>query len=105
MPRSSSATDDSDFGDLPFNFDPDSFSRNLRRNLDLDTYRAGLRYSPMPTSDFLVSLIYGDAEEDRKLRDSLIPSSGVKRRIRAFRARRSTSIGQDRFNFTTRPGL
>jgi tetratricopeptide (TPR) repeat protein len=54
----------SEEGDLAFNFDPDFFSPNLKREIDLDTYRAGLRYSPLPSSDFLLSLIYGDLEDD-----------------------------------------
>jgi hypothetical protein len=55
---------DSDFGDLAFNFDPDSFSANARRDIDQDTYRAGLRYSPLPSSDFLLSLIYSDLRDN-----------------------------------------
>ena len=57
----------SDFGDLAFNFDPDFFSPNFDR-VRQDTYRAGLRYSPLPSSDFLVSFIYGDLKQ--KLTDS-----------------------------------
>jgi opacity protein-like surface antigen len=90
---------DSDFGDLPFNFDPDSFSRNLRRNLDLNTYRAGLRYSPVPTSDFLVSLIYSDAEEDRKLRDD--PSQFSQTKDQGIQSEAQYIYRTDRFNLTT----
>jgi tetratricopeptide (TPR) repeat protein len=59
----------SDFGDLPFNFDPDFFLPNLRREIDLDTYRAGVRYSPLPSSDFLLSLIYSDLQEKTNERE------------------------------------
>jgi tetratricopeptide (TPR) repeat protein len=50
-------------GDLAFNFDPDFFSPNSETEFDLDTYRGGLRYSPVPSSDFLLSLIYSDFEQ------------------------------------------
>ena len=56
----------SDLGDLAFNFDRNLFSRTSRRDIDQDTYRAGLRYSPLPSSDFLLSLIYGDLTDDFK---------------------------------------
>jgi len=54
---------DSKEGDLAFNFDPDDFSPNLARTLDQDIARAGLRYSPTPNSDLLVSFMYSDREE------------------------------------------
>jgi tetratricopeptide (TPR) repeat protein len=53
----------SEQGDLAFNFDPDSFSPNFDNEFDRDTYRVGLRYSPLPSSDFLASLIYSDFEQ------------------------------------------
>jgi tetratricopeptide (TPR) repeat protein len=53
----------SDQGDLAFNFDPDSFSPDFDNKFDRDTYRAGLRYSPLPSQDFLVSLIYSDFKQ------------------------------------------
>ena len=56
----------SDFGDLAFNFDPDFFSENLDQKFEQDTYRAGLRYSPLPSSDFLLSFIYSDLKNDVK---------------------------------------
>jgi tetratricopeptide (TPR) repeat protein len=40
-------------GDLRLNFDPDNFSNNRHRDLDQDTGRLGLRYSPSPSSDIL----------------------------------------------------
>ncbi len=56
----------SDLGDLAFNFDPDGFFPNLRRDIDQDTYRAGLRYSPLPSSDLLLSFIYSDLDDTSK---------------------------------------
>jgi tetratricopeptide (TPR) repeat protein len=52
----------SDEGDLRFNFDPDFFLEDFHREIDQDTYRGGLRYSPLPSSDFLLSFIYSDFE-------------------------------------------
>lgn len=63
----------SDQGDLALNYDLGSFSDTFRRDLDQDTYRAGLRYSPVPSSDFLVSLIYSDLKDTSK--DRSAPSS------------------------------
>lgn len=51
-------------GDLAFNFDPDAFDSDFERNLNQDIGRAGLRYSPTPNSDFLLSFIYSDREEE-----------------------------------------
>ena len=65
----------SEQGDLAFNFDPDSFSPNFDNEFDRDTYRAGLRYSPLPSSDFLVSLIYSDFKQ--KLTDSFDIPDGL----------------------------
>jgi tetratricopeptide (TPR) repeat protein len=56
----------SDQGDLEFAFDPDFFSENFDRNIDQYTYRTGLRYSPLPGSDFLLSFIYSDFKEKAK---------------------------------------
>jgi tetratricopeptide (TPR) repeat protein len=56
----------SNFGDLAFNFDPDAFSKNANREIDQDTYRAGLRYSPLPSSDFLLSFIYSELNDNFK---------------------------------------
>ena len=50
----------SEQGDLAFNFDPEFFNPDFIRSLDQSTTRAGLRYSPTPTSNFLVSYIYND---------------------------------------------
>ncbi|MHC4432729.1 MAG: TonB-dependent receptor domain-containing protein, partial [Planctomycetota bacterium] len=55
---------DSEEGDLALNFDPDQFLEESERTLDQDIARAGLRYSPTPNSDILVSYIYSDRQED-----------------------------------------
>jgi hypothetical protein len=50
----------SDEGDLRFNFDPDFFDEDFHLDTDQDNYRAGLRYSPLPSTDFLLSFMYSD---------------------------------------------
>ena len=50
-------------GDLAFNFDPDDFDESQTNELDLDTERFGLRYSPVPEGDLLVSYISSEREE------------------------------------------
>jgi len=54
---------DTDSGDLAFNFDPDDYLADRRLDTDRDTARLGLRYSPRPGSDFLLSYIYSDRSE------------------------------------------
>jgi hypothetical protein len=44
-------------GDLAFNFDPEFFNPTLTREIDLDTWRVGTRYSLTPNSDVLFSYI------------------------------------------------
>ncbi|MGH9204217.1 MAG: TonB-dependent receptor, partial [Vicinamibacterales bacterium] len=51
-------------GDLAFNFDPTDFRPDFERTLNQDIARAGLRYSPTPNSDFLLSVIYSDREDE-----------------------------------------
>jgi lipoprotein NlpI len=58
---------DTEFGDLAFDFDPDDFQRNLENDFDQDLARVGIRYSPGPHSDFLLSYIY--TERDGSSRD------------------------------------
>ena len=53
----------SEQGDLTFNFDPELFNPDFARFLEQDTARAGLRYSPAPHSDFLLSYIHNDVRE------------------------------------------
>ena len=54
---------DSKEGDLELNFDPDVFKNDSQRELDQESARVGLRYSPVPGSDFLLSFIYNDRED------------------------------------------
>lgn len=44
-------------GDLAMNFDPDVFSSTLETELEQDIWRAGVRYSPTPSSDVLLSYL------------------------------------------------
>ncbi|MGH6943300.1 MAG: TonB-dependent receptor domain-containing protein, partial [Geminicoccaceae bacterium] len=53
-----------DQGDLLLNFDPSDFATGTRRSLNDDIARAGLRYSPAPHSDVLLSVFYVDSKED-----------------------------------------
>ncbi len=53
---------DSISGDLALNFNPDDFLLVKERDLDQDIARIGLRYSPSPDSDALLSVIYSDRE-------------------------------------------
>jgi tetratricopeptide (TPR) repeat protein len=55
----------SEQGDLALNFDPDSFDPEFRRSLDQDMGRVGLRYSPSPSSNLLLSAIYSDRDEEQ----------------------------------------
>lgn len=48
------------FGDIDFDFDPDDFLQVNETTLEQDLARAGVRWSPSPNSDVLVSFIYGD---------------------------------------------
>ena len=54
----------SEQGDLSQKFDPDDFSRGTRTDIDQDTARIGLRYSPTPRIDLLTSVIFSDRQTD-----------------------------------------
>jgi tetratricopeptide (TPR) repeat protein len=54
---------ESKHGDLALNFDPDDISHDFDQRLNQDIGRAGLRYSPTPNSDFLLSFIYSDRKD------------------------------------------
>ncbi len=54
-------------GDLAFNFDPDDFDSTLTNKRDLDTERFGLRYSPRPEVDILISHISSDRDVSQTL--------------------------------------
>jgi tetratricopeptide (TPR) repeat protein len=62
---------ETDNGDLAFNFDPDDFSDNKKVTRNQSMGRLGLRYSPTPRSNFLVSYIYSDINEDQKESEDL----------------------------------
>jgi tetratricopeptide (TPR) repeat protein len=64
---------DSEEGDLAFNFDPDNFLRDKTVKRDQNTARVGLRYSPAPNSNFLVSYIYNERDEKLEQSEALDP--------------------------------
>jgi tetratricopeptide (TPR) repeat protein len=95
----------SDFGDLAFNFDPESFSPNLNREIDLDTYRAGLRYSPLPSSDFLLSFTYSDLDDDLKDHFDVDPLSiRLRTKDQGTQTEGQYIYRRDRFNLTAGVG-
>jgi outer membrane receptor protein involved in Fe transport len=51
---------DTSYGDLATDFDPNVFLPDLNRELEQDIARAGVRYSPTPNSDILLSYMYSD---------------------------------------------
>ena len=50
-------------GDLEQACDPDSFSSDTDRDIDQDSFRGGVRWSPTPNSDLLLSFIYSDTDD------------------------------------------
>ncbi len=65
---------DSEEGDLAFNFDPKTFLRDRTVARDQDVVRVGLRYSPNPRSNLLLSFIGSDRAETRILSEPPTPS-------------------------------
>jgi hypothetical protein len=59
-------------GDLAFNFDPDEFDSSFGNEKDLDSERIGLRFSPTPQIDILVSHIESEREERQTFEDLVI---------------------------------
>ena len=53
-------------GDIEQVWDPDDFSPEKDRDLDQDSFRAGLRWSPNPNSDLLLSMIYSDTNDKER---------------------------------------
>ena len=51
------------YGDIEQAWDPDFFSSNTDRDVDQDSFRTGVRYSPSPNSDLLLSFIYSDTSD------------------------------------------
>ncbi len=64
---------DSKEGDLAFNFDPGDFLRDKTIKRDQNTARLGLRYSPAPGNDFLLSYIYSNRDEKVRQAETLDP--------------------------------
>lgn len=54
---------DSEFGDLPFNFDRNAFLSDSNTEQTVDMARLGLRYSPTANADILVSFIHSERDE------------------------------------------
>ena len=54
---------DLEYGDLSQNWNLDVFNNKARKFLETETMRFGLRYSFLPSSDFLFSLIHLDEKE------------------------------------------
>ncbi|NND71542.1 MAG: TonB-dependent receptor [Rhodothermales bacterium] len=61
-------------GDLNFNFDPEDFFANDRRNFDEDILRLGARIDAAPGSTFLLSVIHGNLDEQLVLVDEIAGS-------------------------------
>jgi hypothetical protein len=61
-------------GDLAFNFDPNDFMTNKTVKREQDTTRLGLRYSPTPQSNLLLSYIHSQRKENQGIVDDSIPS-------------------------------
>ena len=51
------------YGDIAQVWDPDDFSQLNDRDIDQNSYRAGLRWSPTPNSNLLLSMIYSDTND------------------------------------------
>ncbi len=54
---------DSQHGDLSLNFDPEAFFADDRRKLTQTTARAGVRFSPAPHSNLILSLIHNESDD------------------------------------------
>ena len=62
-------------GDIEQLWDPDDFSGGNTRDLDQDSFRGGLRWSPTPNSDVLLSMIYSKTNDKEYASDAFF--SGV----------------------------
>ena len=95
---------DTNEGDLDFNFDPDDFSRTEERDFNQYTGRVGARFSPDPSSDFLVSLSYTHLKD--KLTDSQPTPFGDQQffgdaRDQGYQAEGQYIYRQERFNLVS----
>ncbi len=99
---------DSISGDLALNFDPDDFLLVKERDLDQDIARAGLRYSPSPNSDVLLSFIYSVREERLTQTESIPSPPGLTTEVflddlrddEGYQAEAQYLYRSDRFNVT-----
>ncbi len=64
---------DSEEGDLALQFDPEDIVLDKMREIDRDSARVGLRYSPDMNSDVLLSYIHSDTNEIRREADEIDP--------------------------------
>lgn len=67
---------DSEEGDLALQFDPEDIVLDKRRDVERDSVRLGLRYSPQPRSPkstYLLSYIYSNTDDVRRESDQLDP--------------------------------
>ena len=98
---------DTNEGDLDFDFDPDDFSRTEERDFNQYTGRVGARFSPDPSSDFLVSLSYTHLKD--KLTDNQPTPVGDQRffgdaRDQGYQAEGQYIYRQERFNLVSGGG-
>ncbi len=75
-----------EYGDIEQVWDPDQFEDGNDRDIDQDSYRAGLRWSPTPNSDVLLSMIYSDTNDKENISvplvEGLVEAQGEFRRFR-----------------------
>jgi hypothetical protein len=62
---------ETDYGDIAMHFDPDDFDSTLRRTLDVDSERVGMRISPNNNSTILLSAIRADRDGFAEQEDEL----------------------------------
>ena len=75
-------------------------SRKSDQTFEQDTYRVGLRYSPLPSSDFLASFIYGDLTNEVKDSEDIVSSRG-RTKDESTQTEGQYIYRQDLFNITT----
>ena len=62
---------ETEYGDIAMHFDPDDFDSTLRRTLDVDSERVGVRIAPNNNSTILLSAIRADRDGFAKQEDEL----------------------------------
>lgn len=68
-------------GDLAFNFDPRDFLQESTLETERDSARVGVRYSPDPSSNFLLSYIYSDLQRNSDVIDPVDPVTTITSRF------------------------